>query len=160
MSRFSDQRTRNNSRALVTLAVILFAGISDWHCIVYGARYGCPARSLIKPCTCTDKNKGLDISCEGASVEMMREAFENIAQSGQTATYLKLTRNHMETFPSNLLQPLDVTHLTALYSNISVIDEYAFAGLEEKLESLDLSQNSLAHVSIQFTHKSHCVSSV
>lgn len=29
------------------------------------SRYGCPQRGLIKPCTCFDKNRGLDISCEG-----------------------------------------------------------------------------------------------
>lgn len=27
--------------------------------------FGCPSRSLVKPCTCIDKHKGLDISCEG-----------------------------------------------------------------------------------------------
>lgn len=82
----------------------------------------------------------------GATVEMMREAFENIAQSGQTATYLKLTRNHMESFPAYLLQSLHVTHFSAMYSNITIIDDDAFAGLDEKLESLDLSQNSLMQV--------------
>lgn len=60
--------------------------------------------------------------------------------------YLKLTRNHMETFPSVLLDGFSVVHITAMYNNISVIEEHAFAGLEEKLESLDLSCNSLTQV--------------
>ncbi len=28
-------------------------------------RYGCPARPLIKPCSCQEITKGLDVSCEG-----------------------------------------------------------------------------------------------
>lgn len=90
------------------------------------------------------------ISCPnlpiGSTVEMMREAFGNIAHSGQTALYLRLQRNHLEVFPSNMLDGIMVTHLSASYNNISIIDGAAFSGHEENLESLDLSQNRLVQV--------------
>lgn len=76
----------------------------------------------------------------------MTESFENIAHSGLTATYLKLAHNELESFPAFFFKGLSVIHLIAHYNNLSSIHEDAFDGLQDKLESLDLSQNSLTRV--------------
>ncbi|XP_054155231.1 leucine-rich repeat-containing protein let-4-like [Oppia nitens] len=109
-------------------------------------RYGCPARPLIKPCVCQEITKGLDVSCEGARLEQLREALENFGQTGQIVWYLKMRKNQMLTFPSFLLDGLDIRHLVAHHCNITSIDDSAFIGLSDLLESLDLSQNGLHEI--------------
>ena len=79
----------------------------------------------------------------------MTESFENIAHSGLTATFLKLTHNQLESFPAFFFKGLSVIHLIAHYNNLSSIHEDAFDGFQDKLESLDLSQNSLTRVPTQ-----------
>lgn len=79
-------------------------------------------------------------------MEQLREALENFGQTGQTVWYLKMRNNQMPTFPSFLLDRLDVRHLVAHHCNITSIDDSTFVGLGELLESLDLSQNGLPEV--------------
>jgi hypothetical protein len=79
-------------------------------------------------------------------LDQLREALENFGQTGQAVWYLKMRKNHMLTFPSFLLDGLDVRHLVAHHCNITSIDDSAFVGLTDLLESLDLSQNGLLEV--------------
>lgn len=76
----------------------------------------------------------------------MKESLGNLAASGQTVMYLKLTRNQLNSLPSFLLEGLNVVHIIANYNNISTIEENSFQGLEQTLESLDLSQNTMFQV--------------
>ncbi len=88
----------------------------------------------------------MNIITKGARLDQLREALENFGQTGQTVWYLKMRKNHMLTFPSFLLDGLDVRHLVAHHCNITSIDDSAFVGLTDLLESLDLSQNGLLEV--------------
>lgn len=82
----------------------------------------------------------------GSTIAAMKESLGNLAASGQTVMYLKLTRNQLNSLPSFLLEGLNVVHIIANYNNISSIDEDSFQGMEQALESLDLSQNSMFQV--------------
>lgn len=53
----------------------------------------------------------------------------------------------LDRFPPRLLDRLEILHLLVHHSNVSEIHLDAFRGVEEKLESLDLSQNALEEVS-------------
>lgn len=83
---------------------------------------------------------------KGARLDQLREALENFGQTGQTIWYLKLRKNQMPTFPSFLLDGIKVMHLVAHHNNITSIDDSAYAGLGQAMESLDLSQNGLKEV--------------
>ncbi|GFR10893.1 let-4 [Trichonephila clavata] len=109
-------------------------------------RFGCPTRVQIKPCLCNEKSRGLDISCENAKVDQLREALASVAQTKQAIWYLKLRNNHLGTLPSHLLQGLDVRHFIALHCNLSAVDESAFSGIADKLETLDFAQNAFERV--------------
>lgn len=76
----------------------------------------------------------------------LKEAIGSIAKTGYGANYLKFRKNSLPTFPAFLLDGLDVTHLIAHHCNISSIEETAFFGLSDKLESIDLSENVLTKV--------------
>lgn len=93
------------------------------------------------------------LSPTGTTIESIKESFENIAHPGLSATYVKLTRNQMEFLPSQLFKGITVTHVIAHYNNLSYIEEGAFSGLEDKLESIDLSQNALTRVGLQHLKK-------
>ncbi|CAG2104734.1 unnamed protein product [Medioppia subpectinata] len=138
MSTSLDLRTIFNKVFCLFLSLWLLFGYN-----VCQTRYGCPARPLIKPCSCQEITKGLDVSCEGARLEQLREALENFGQTGQIVWYLKMRKNQMPTFPTFLLDGLDVRHLVAHHCNITSIDDSAFSTLADQLESLDLSQNGL-----------------
>lgn len=60
MLTLSILRTFLNQVLCVLLYLLLF--IRLYSCAL---RYGCPARPLIKPCSCQEITKGLDVSCEG-----------------------------------------------------------------------------------------------
>lgn len=60
--------------------------------------------------------------------------------------YLKMKNNHMHTFPSYLLSKIDVRHLMAHKCSIELVDRSAFSGLEDKLESIDFSDNNFTQV--------------
>ncbi|KAF8767180.1 nyctalopin-like isoform X2 [Argiope bruennichi] len=109
-------------------------------------RFGCPTRVQIKPCLCNEKSRGLDISCENAKVDQLREALASVAQTKQAIWYLKLRNNHLGTLPAHLMVGLDVRHLIALHCNLSSVDELAFSSIADKLETLDLAQNSFERV--------------
>lgn len=82
----------------------------------------------------------------GVRLEILREVFENVQQTGQTLVYLKMKNNQMPTFPSFLLSKIDLRHLMAHKCGIAIIDNSAFSGLENKLESIDFSENRLTQV--------------
>ncbi|XP_035207701.1 nyctalopin-like isoform X2 [Stegodyphus dumicola] len=112
-------------------------------------RFGCPTRLQIKPCLCQEKSRGLDISCENAKIEQLREAFATVAQTKQAVWYLKLRNNRLGNLPSHLLTGLDVRHFIALHCNLSSVDEFAFSDIAEKLETLDFTQNGFEKVPSQ-----------
>ena len=80
-------------------------------------------------------------------MEQLRDALENLGQNRKSIWYLKLRKNPLSTFPSFLLENLNIGHLVAHHCNITSIDDLAFAGLSHFMESLDLSQNQLTEVS-------------
>lgn len=112
-------------------------------------RFGCPTRLQIRPCLCQEKSRGLDISCENGQVDQLRTALANVAQTKQAIWYLKLRNNRLVNLPSHLLIGLDVRHLIALHCNLSSVDEYAFADIADKLETLDFAQNAFERVPSQ-----------
>ncbi|XP_015925588.2 leucine-rich repeat-containing protein let-4 isoform X1 [Parasteatoda tepidariorum] len=109
-------------------------------------RYGCPTRAQIKPCICQEKSRGLDISCEKANAEQLREAMASIAQTKQGIWYLKFRNNRLVNLPSQILLGLDVRHFIALHCNLTSIDENAFTGIAARLETLDLAQNEFERI--------------
>lgn len=109
-------------------------------------RFGCPTRLQIRPCLCQEKSRGLDISCENAQVDQLREALANVAQTKQAIWYLKLRNNRLFNLPSHLMVGLDVRHLIALHCNLSSVDEHAFSDIADKLETLDFAQNGFERV--------------
>ncbi|GIY03284.1 uncharacterized protein CDAR_99311 [Caerostris darwini] len=133
---------REDARAMMMLPLLLAALLS----LCQGGRFGCPTRVQIKPCLCNEKSRGLDISCENAGGEQLREALASVAQTKQAIWYLKLRNNPLGALPSRLLLGLDVRHLIALHCNLSSVDASAFAGVAEKLETLDLAQNAFERV--------------
>lgn len=86
------------------------------------------------------------IMVAGVQLQILREVFENVAQTRQTLVYLKMKNNYMPTFPSFLLSQLDVRHLMAHRCRISNVDASAFSGLENKIESIDFSENNFTQV--------------
>ncbi|UYV61271.1 hypothetical protein LAZ67_1004180 [Cordylochernes scorpioides] len=105
----------------------------------------CPP-NLSPPCQCQEKSKGLDVSCENGHVDQLQTSLATIHSDGQPFLYLKLRNNQLNNFPASLLRGLEVRHFIAINSNISTIDDTAFEGLGERMETLDLAQNSLTRV--------------
>lgn len=82
---------------LVAIALIAVTCLGLPRPVISASRYGCPARTLIKPCTCTDKNKGLDISCEGESMFCKR----NCIRVGGRPNHTNQMRGRDEQIPFN-----------------------------------------------------------
>ncbi|XP_076364409.1 uncharacterized protein LOC143253852 [Tachypleus tridentatus] len=125
---------------LAVMAVVTFT-----HLPVKG-QHGCPNRVLIRPCMCTEKPMGLDVTCKRTNSHELREALGNVQQTRQPVRYLKLINNKLPKLPALLLADLDVRNVLVLDCNTSTIDKLAFTGLGDKLLTLDLSNNLLQHV--------------
>ncbi|KAH9390203.1 hypothetical protein TYRP_007757 [Tyrophagus putrescentiae] len=133
---------------LLSLLVVLITTLTS-HLVSghwSGLAYGCPAIQLIKPCTCTEITRGLEIVCEGVRLDALREVFETVQQTRQTLMYLKMKNNHMTAFPAHLLSRIDIRHLMAHKCGIETVDQAAFAGHEEGLETIDFSDNKFSQI--------------
>ncbi|CAN8015442.1 unnamed protein product [Ixodes persulcatus] len=109
--------------------------------------FTCPPRAHVSPCLCLERSKGLDVTCERVDkTDRVRTALSGLADAQQTVLYLRLRHDRLDRFPPRLLDRLEILHLLVHHSNVSEIHLDAFRGVEEKLESLDLSQNALEEV--------------
>lgn len=82
----------------------------------------------------------------GVRLDALREVFETVQQTRQTLMYLKMKNNHMTAFPAHLLSRIDIRHLMAHKCGIETVDQAAFAGHEEGLETIDFSDNKFSQV--------------
>lgn len=60
--------------------------------------------------------------------------------------YLRMKNNHLQKFPSDLLNNLDVRHLMAHKCNMIDVDTNAFSSLHNKIQSIDFSKNKFKEV--------------
>ncbi|GFU85025.1 leucine-rich repeat-containing protein let-4 [Trichonephila clavipes] len=107
---------------------------------------GCPTLPATRTCTCSLKTKGLDLSCDSATKQDLLTSIEAIARTHQVVWYLKFRNVHLGNFDRSLLGDLRVNHFIALNCSVTSIEDDAFAGLADDLESLDLGQNKLERV--------------
>ncbi|XP_054723614.1 leucine-rich repeat-containing protein let-4-like [Uloborus diversus] len=143
MHLFGNSVFRNGQYIEDMLRILLIVVSLD---LCIAGRFGCPTRLQIRPCLCQEKSRGLDISCENAKVDQLREALASVAQTKQAIWYLKLRNNRLGNLPSHLMLGLDVRHLIVLHCNLSSVDEMAFSGIADKLETLDFAQNAFERV--------------
>ncbi|GBN75352.1 Leucine-rich repeat-containing protein let-4, partial [Araneus ventricosus] len=107
---------------------------------------GCPPLPASRTCTCSLKTRGVDLSCDSASLQDLLTSIEAIADTRQVVWYLKFRNVRLGHFGKSLLGNLRVNHFIALNCSITSIDQDAFAGLADDLESLDLGLNKLERV--------------
>lgn len=124
-------------QAAVTLALLVSS--------IHSELLGCPSLPT-RTCFCQEKTRGLDLTCDQASVSDIRRSVNLVAESAQVAWYLKFRNMKLAHFPHNLLGDLRANHFIALNCSITSIDDDAFLGLVDDLESLDLGKNNLERV--------------
>lgn len=106
----------------------------------------CPVLSWTRLCFCHEKTRGLDLTCDQASVPDIRRSVDTVAETAQVVWYLKFRNINLTYFPHDLLGDLRVNHFIAINCSINSIDDDAFIGLVDDLESLDLGKNNLERV--------------
>lgn len=107
---------------------------------------GCPTLPSSGFCHCHEKTRGLDLGCDRASLTDIRKSVTVVAETSQVLWYLKFRNVKLNNFPHDLLGDLRVNHFIAINCSIASIDDDAFFGLVDDLESLDLGKNNLERV--------------
>ncbi|KFM79559.1 putative G-protein coupled receptor 125, partial [Stegodyphus mimosarum] len=106
----------------------------------------CPLLPSSKTCSCVMKTRGLDLSCDRAGLDDLRQSIKAVTSTKENVWYLKLRNLKLNNIPGDLLGEMHVTHFIVHNSSLSSIDDEAFSGIAEYLETLDLAQNSLERV--------------
>lgn len=131
---------------VITFLVTTIAGLLTRPCKSQ-IHYACPTRNDHGfRCTCSEKPRGLDITCERLRLETINSSLQHLKKWNQAIFYLKLRNSNVPTLPDYFFQNLTVKHLIVIYTNLSSVGEKAFYGLDNHLESLDLSQNRLTKI--------------
>ena len=107
---------------------------------------GCPPLPSARLCFCHEKTRGLDLTCDQATVPDIRKSVDTVAETAQVVWYLKFRHVNLTHFPHDLLGDLRVNYFIAINCSINSIDDDAFIGLVDDLESLDLANNKLERV--------------
>uniref|UniRef100_T1J2L8 LRRCT domain-containing protein n=1 Tax=Strigamia maritima TaxID=126957 RepID=T1J2L8_STRMM len=118
----------------------------------------CPLEKDLIPCRCQSRNKGgVDLTCERASLDAITRALDLMRETEQTIVYLKLRQSKIGHLPDNIFDNLDVKHIIMTNSSLTSVGKSAFAGLDNKLETMDLSQNQLRQIPREALSKLHAL---
>ncbi|GBM04069.1 hypothetical protein AVEN_247941-1 [Araneus ventricosus] len=126
----------------INLASLLMTAAAAM-CLTCGQHFDCPLPQHLSPCTCLERPLGLDVVCTDVTSMQLREVLDVVGLTRQTLWFLRISKTDLSSFPKNLLEGLDIRNLILVQSNISKIDNGAFA---DGIESLDLARNCLNRV--------------
>lgn len=107
--------------------------------------YQCPQPEAMKPCFCSPNDVALEVYCESAvSVEEIMSALQ--AVGSDPIDRLVINSVTWSTIEANTFANLIIYSLFITRCNVTMVDEQAFAGLENKLHTLQISTNLLTAV--------------
>ncbi|KPM06474.1 Leucine rich repeat containing protein 8 [Sarcoptes scabiei] len=108
--------------------------------------FGCPSRSLIKPCLCNDLVKGLEIFCEGLQPIKLKSVLEHLEMNEKIIVYMKIKNTYMPTLPDELFGLIRIRHLMIHNCHLGTMKQSTFSQTGEEIESLDLSKNQFTKI--------------
>lgn len=125
--------------AIMTAALCITHTLGQQH-------FDCPLARHLSPCTCSERDRGLDVSCTDISSIQLREVLDVVGLTRQTIWFLRISRADLSNFPRRLLEGLDIRNLVLVQSNVTALEQGTFQGDASKIESLDLERNCLDRV--------------
>jgi len=115
----------------------------------------CPEYKKMAPCTCREKNSGLDITCENIKLEELTKVTANLqAHTGATRNfrdfkqigYFKVRNSQIAELPDYLFMGLSIVHLTFFDCGLQTLRPNSLSSLAGSLNHLMLSNNELVEV--------------
>lgn len=114
----------------------------------------CPDFNKMHPCTCREKNSGLDITCESVKLSELEKVTRNLKEHTDTRRYrdfkqigyFKVRNSPIPELPDYLFMGLSIVHLTFFDCGLQRLSPNSLSSLAGSLNHLMLSNNELIEV--------------
>jgi len=114
----------------------------------------CPEFKKMLPCTCREKNSGLDITCENVKLSELEKVTRNLKDHTDTRRYrdfkqigyFKVRNSPIPELPDYLFMGLSIVHLTFFDCGLQTLRPNSLSSLAGSLNHLMLSNNELLEV--------------
>jgi len=114
----------------------------------------CPEFKKMLPCTCREKNSGLDITCENVQLADLEKVTRNLKDHTDTRRYrdfkqigyFKVRNSPIQVLPDYLFMGLSIVHLTFFDCGLQKLSPNSLSSLAGSLNHLMLSNNELTEV--------------